>query len=197
MNGVLTEIFPSTLVREYQEFNLPSEKDVRKNFSQVLKQIKDCVCDHCYYVKHGCIGGTYFKTCGRHLTSRFLLPVTLSPQMRDFLINECKVGDSTSFNRVVVTKHICNYIKDHHLYDVSDKRIILPNTALNNLLFQHHPQTHHPLNYFNLQVYLKQHYISCHTRSCNFMPDSVNKVIPMYQSEDENYSESENERETD
>lgn len=94
--------------------------------------------------------------------SGFLRPVKISKELAQFT-----GWDATqTFLRRNVTKHICNYIKEHHLYDEKDKRNILCDEKLKSLL--NYDAATVPLgkdgkpavlNYFRLQKYLKPHFI--------------------------------------
>lgn len=94
--------------------------------------------------------------------SGFLRPVKISKELAQFT-----GWDATqTYLRRNVTKHICNYIKDHHLYDEKDKRNILCDDKLKALL--NYDAATVPmgkdgkpavLNYFRLQKYLKPHFI--------------------------------------
>lgn len=94
--------------------------------------------------------------------SGFLRPVKISKELAQFTGWDM----NQTFLRRNVTKHICNYIKEHHLYDEKDKRNILCDEKLRVLL--NYDAASVPLgkdgkpavlNYFRLQKYLKPHFI--------------------------------------
>lgn len=97
------------------------------------------------------------------VTSGFLKPIHISPEMATFLGWDHK----QTFSRVAVTKTICKYIKDNGLYNQKDKREIQCDAKLLKLLKYDpanvpiDPKTNKPqaLTYFRLQQYLKFHFI--------------------------------------
>ena len=94
--------------------------------------------------------------------SGFLKPIKISEELATFL----GWDHSQSYSRVSVTKNICKYIKDKHLYDENDKRKILCDDKL-KVLLKYDPNnvpldengTPLTLNYFRLQKFLKPHFI--------------------------------------
>jgi chromatin remodeling complex protein RSC6 len=94
--------------------------------------------------------------------SGFLKPIKISEELAKFLAWD----PAQSYSRVSVTKHICKYIKDNHLYDDADKRKILCDDKL-RVLLKYDPNNvplddkGEPayLNYFRLQKHLKSHFI--------------------------------------
>lgn len=107
---------------------------------------------------------TKFKrNCDRKTSSSsgFLKPVNISAELAKFTSWDAK----KAYSRTQVTKFICNYIKDKELYDKKDKRNIICDAALKNLLKYdpaNPPKDENgkavPLTYFRLQQYLKSHF---------------------------------------
>lgn len=107
---------------------------------------------------------TKFKKNGSRKTSTssgFLKPVTISPELAKFT----KWDASKEYSRTQVTKFICNYIKTNKLFEEKDKRNIVCDAALKNLLKydpSNPPKDENgkavPLTYFRLQQYLKSHF---------------------------------------
>ena len=87
--------------------------------------------------------------------SGFLKPVAISKEIAEF--TGWSVKDKHS--RVEVTKYICNYIKENDLQDPSDRRKIMPDEKLQNLL-GYNPDKDEPLRYYSIQTYLKKHFTS-------------------------------------
>ncbi len=85
------------------------------------------------------------------LQSGFIKPRALSPEICDFL----KIDRSSLKGRNEVTSLINNYIVENNLRDSNDRRIILPNEELKNLLKIDDTVS---LSYFNIQKYLKIHF---------------------------------------
>jgi chromatin remodeling complex protein RSC6 len=107
---------------------------------------------------------TKFKRNGDRKTSSssgFLKPVNISSELAKFTSWDA----NKAYSRTQVTKFICNYIKTKKLYDEKDKRNIICDAALKNLL-KYDPANPPkdetgkavPLTYFRLQQYLKSHF---------------------------------------
>ena len=86
------------------------------------------------------------------MTSGFLKPVPISLAMAKFTgwsPNELK-------SRVDVTKFLCNYIKDNNLQNPNDRRQIVADKKLSQLL--EYKEGSNPLTYFDMQSHLKKHF---------------------------------------
>lgn len=103
------------------------------------------------------------STGKKNVSSGFLKPIRISNEMAHFLGWDPK----ESYSRVSVTKNICQYIKTNNLNNQDDKREIVCDAKLRNLL-KYDPakapideKTGQPaaLTYFRLQQYLKNHFI--------------------------------------
>ncbi len=83
--------------------------------------------------------------------SGFAKPSPISNELSSFL------GKNTGIEmaRTEVTKYITQYIKDHGLQNPENKRHILPDTKLKNLL---NAKDNDEVTYFNLQKYMKHHF---------------------------------------
>lgn len=92
------------------------------------------------------------KKGGVRAPSGFAKPTPLSDELCLFL----KVASGTELARTDVTKRITEYIKEHNLQNLNDKRIILPDKTLKKLLFGNGKME--DVTYFNLQKYLKHHF---------------------------------------
>ena len=88
-----------------------------------------------------------------NMNSGFMKPVQISSDMSKFAGWESGVAKS----RVDVTKHICNYIKEHELQNPEDKRYIKPDAKLAKLL--NFDDTKDDLTYYKIQTYIKPHFI--------------------------------------
>lgn len=84
--------------------------------------------------------------------STFLKPVTVSKELCEFL----NLDSNEKYNRVTVTKKVCDYIKNNNLCDPNDKRVIVPDEKFKTVL--NYKEEHPPLTYFRLQTYLKTHF---------------------------------------
>ena len=83
--------------------------------------------------------------------SGFAKPALISPELCSFL----NKPEGTEMARTEVTKFLTKYISDNNLQDQSNKRKILPDTALKSLL---NVGTNDEVTYFNLQKYMKVHF---------------------------------------
>jgi chromatin remodeling complex protein RSC6 len=72
--------------------------------------------------------------------------------MRSFL----DLGENETTRRLDITKRICNYIKEHDLQDPKDRRNILVDPVLKDLL---NVQPNEQITYYSIQQKLKDHII--------------------------------------
>ena len=91
------------------------------------------------------------KSTTKRAPSGFAKPSAISEELCDFL--NCEHG--TQMARTEVTKFLTQYIKQHDLQDPSNRRRILCDTALSELLSVG-PEDE--VTYFNLQKYMKPHF---------------------------------------
>ena len=91
------------------------------------------------------------KTSGNTTVSGIAKPGYISPELCKFIGKD--VG--TEMARTEVIKHVNQYIKEHGLQDVKNKRIIRPDSKLQSLL---KTKKTDEVTYFNLQTYMKRHY---------------------------------------
>ena len=91
------------------------------------------------------------KRSGGSKPSGFAKPGYISSELCSFL------GKPTGslLARTDVTRYLTTYIKDHNLQNKNNKKEILCDTALKNLL---QPNKGEVVTYFNLQSYMKRHY---------------------------------------
>ena len=90
------------------------------------------------------------KKGGNREPSGFAKPTLISKELSTFLGKP----PATHMARTEVTKALTEYIKEHKLQDVADKRTILPDQKLGKLLKSNEEK----LTYFNLQRFLKPHF---------------------------------------
>lgn len=81
-----------------------------------------------------------------------------SPQyfITEEMANFLSLDSGEKYTKWKITKHICEYINKYHLYHDLNKRIILCDEKLRNLLSV---PINKRLSYFNLQRYLKPYFI--------------------------------------
>jgi chromatin remodeling complex protein RSC6 len=118
------------------------------------KRLKTLKHDTERLVARGVKGSKKTRTKRENSNGGFMKPVKLSPEMYKFT-----GWDSTKeYSRVDVTKYICNYVKTHNLQDSADKRRIICDTKLTNLL-KVDSKSGEQLTYFGIQKLLKPHFV--------------------------------------
>lgn len=85
-------------------------------------------------------------------TSGFMKPVNVSDELRNFI----KLEGDEPITRVIITKKLCQYIKDNNLQKKSDRREILPDDALVKL-FGIKPNEDEKLTYYSMQKRVQSH----------------------------------------
>ena len=86
--------------------------------------------------------------------SGFLKPVIISKEMVAFTgWNQDELR-----SRVDVTKFICNYIRDNNLQNPQDRRQIIVDKKLSELLEFNPNVEKEPLTYYRIQTYIKKHF---------------------------------------
>lgn len=85
-------------------------------------------------------------------TSGFMKPVNVSDELRNFI----KLEGDEPITRVLITKKLCQYIKDNNLQKKSDRREILPDDALVKL-FGIKPNEDEKLTYYSMQKRVQSH----------------------------------------
>lgn len=84
--------------------------------------------------------------------SGFAKPSPITPELSNFL--GIPLGEHIA--RTDVTSKVIAYVKEHNLQNPADKRSIIPDEKLKNLLQPGDLQ----VTYFNLQTHLKKHFLS-------------------------------------
>jgi chromatin remodeling complex protein RSC6 len=84
----------------------------------------------------------------------FLKPVRISPELAKFL--GCSADEMKS--RVQVTQNICKYISDNELQNPKNRREILVDSTLQNLL-RFNPEVDGNLTYYQIQTYIQPHFL--------------------------------------
>ena len=91
------------------------------------------------------------KSGVKRAPSGFAKPAVISDQLCEFLGKP----SGTEMARTEVTKHLTQYIKTHQLQDQANKRRIIPDEQLSQLL---NVGPSDEVTYFNLQKYMKTHF---------------------------------------
>jgi upstream activation factor subunit UAF30 len=89
---------------------------------------------------------------GNRKPSGFAAASPISEELCDFMGKE----RGTSIARTEVTKFICSYIDENSLRNAENKRVIIPDDKLKNLL---DPDADTVLTYFNIQRFMNKHFI--------------------------------------
>jgi chromatin remodeling complex protein RSC6 len=84
--------------------------------------------------------------------SGFMKPVNITPELADFI----NVNTSVPITRVLITKKICEYIKEKDLQNPKDRREILPDPALKRI-FKLTDGEKEPLTYYSMQKKIQSH----------------------------------------
>jgi chromatin remodeling complex protein RSC6 len=171
---VQTAPVEETPVVEVVKEELPKMEATRESitawFDRAISDVEDQVK---LLRKNKCQGGKFLKSLNKTLknlktkslrvmgkkpkkrtnvNSGFLKQVAISKEMAKFI--GCDPTELKS--RVDVTKHICNYVKEHGLQNPNDKREIIPDAKLKKLL---RVQKGDPaLTYYRVQSKLKPHF---------------------------------------
>lgn len=124
---------------------LKSQQKVLKKINSDLKKIAPKV----KKVRNGALDENAPKQ-----PSGFSKPVRISQQIADFANWDVEEPKS----RTDVTRILCSYIKENNLQDADDRRIIIPDAPLRELL--QYDESNGSLTFANMQKYLKGHYSS-------------------------------------
>ena len=89
-----------------------------------------------------------------NVNAGFSKPVKISEKMSEFL----GVDSSELVSRVFVTKFLCQYIKDNDLQNPVDKRQIIADPKLSELLNYTNGKEPEPLTYYRMQTYMRPHF---------------------------------------
>lgn len=92
------------------------------------------------------------KNKGENSNSGFMKPVLVSDDLAQFI----GVDNKEPITRVLITKKICQHIKDKDLQNPADRREILPDPALKKL-FSITDQDPEPLTYYGIQKRIQRH----------------------------------------
>jgi chromatin remodeling complex protein RSC6 len=95
------------------------------------------------------------KDASKLSNSGLMKPVAISAELAAFM----KVPAGTLQSRVAVTNAICAHIKTNNLQNPANKREILPDTALINLLAYTGDKAQTKLTYFYIQQLIQQHFV--------------------------------------
>ena len=90
-------------------------------------------------------------------------PVNISENLYKFLKSAgsaYEVEKNKMYPRVEITRRIHTYVKENNLRKESDKRVIIPDGKLAELLNYDSKTATEEMTYFRLPQYLKSHFIS-------------------------------------
>ena len=86
--------------------------------------------------------------------SGFMKPVSVSSELRDFLGN---LNADEEITRVLVTRKLCEYIKQNSLQQNEDKRFIIPDSKLKSLFAIAENDNDTKLSYYGMQQLIQRH----------------------------------------
>ena len=92
------------------------------------------------------------KKKGNHNPSGFAHPTKVTKELCDFM----NIEENSMIARTDVTRNLISYIKEHNLQDPLNKKRIVPDDKLKNLLGL---ESEDELTYFNIQKYMNKHFI--------------------------------------
>jgi len=93
------------------------------------------------------------KNKGNRQPSGFAKPTKISPALCKFMA----LPEGSEMARTEVTKYIIQYVKDNHLQNPNDAKLIKPNTELKSLL--NLKENDGDLTYFNIQRFMNKHFV--------------------------------------
>ena len=163
----------SLVVNEEQEkptklSKKPTKEDIQKQFDELFKLYTDelksrkqpnqdvSLINYLTKLKNNTFKVLKIKTrnvdSANKNTSGFMKPVNVSDELRNFI----KLESDEPITRVLITKKLCQYIKDNNLQKKSDRREILPDDALVKL-FGIKPNEDEKLTYYSMQKRVQSH----------------------------------------
>lgn len=131
---------------EQKDAKIPGLNQFLKNLEKGLKKAR-------YSTQK--IGKSKGSASGANVQSGFQKPVKISEEVSKF--TGWDVAEPRA--RVDVTNFVCDYIKKHNLQSPNDKRIILADAKLSNLL-GYNAESDGDLTYATIQKLLAKHYTS-------------------------------------
>lgn len=149
------------VLNENKEFTKTLMATVRELHKQVLRERKETAKIMAKLSKTN----RKKKHGGNSNPGGFNIPTAISTQLCDFLGME----HGTLIPRTQVTKLVNSYILDHNLKNADNKKFIVPDQKLSQLLNMG-ADNQEPLTYFNLQKYMKVHYLK---------KDETGNLIPL------------------
>ena len=116
---------------------------------QNLKHLEKCVKKQMKGLKKEVIKN---KNKGNRKPSGFATPSRVTKELCTFMNKE----EGTEIARTEVTKALVSYIKQHHLENTTNSKIITPDETLKGLLGLEDGQE---LTYFNIQKFMNKHFV--------------------------------------
>ena len=143
------QVTKESLHADFEAFFKTIETDFADNKS-LVKTVKQLKADSYKLLKIRNLGEDRKK--GENNNSGFMKPVRISDDLASFI----GVDNDQQITRVLITKKICQHIKEQDLQNPKDRREILPDLALRKLFAITDADTE-PLTYYGIQKRIQRH----------------------------------------
>jgi len=143
------QVTKESLHADFEAFFKTIETDFSDNKS-LVKTVKQLKADSYKLLKIRNLGEDRKK--GENNNSGFMKPVRISDDLASFI----GVDNDQQITRVLITKKICQHIKEQDLQNPKDRREILPDLALKKLFAITDADTE-PLTYYGIQKRIQRH----------------------------------------
>jgi chromatin remodeling complex protein RSC6 len=143
------QVTKESLHADFEAFFKTIETDFADNKS-LVKTVKQLKADSYKLLKIRNLGEDRKK--GENNNSGFMKPVRISDDLASFI----GVDNDQQITRVLITKKICQHIKEQDLQNPKDRREILPDLALKKLFAITDADTE-PLTYYGIQKRIQRH----------------------------------------
>lgn len=144
------QVTKETYFNDFESFFKLVETELSDKKS-LLKQVKQLKTDSYKLLKIRNLGEDK-KSKGENSNSGFMKPVLISEDLASFI----GVHNDQPITRVLITKKICQHIKEKDLQNPNDRREILPDQALKKLFNITDADTE-PLTYYSIQKRIQRH----------------------------------------
>lgn len=150
----LNEKVDSSIFEQFQSIlnNLNSLKSNIILINQQIKSLEKDVNKKIKLLNKEVTKSNTKKANKKKILSGFAKPSKVTKELCEFM----NKTEGTEIARTEVTRALVNYIKENHLENTNNKKIISPDDKLKYLLGVNNEE----LTYFNIQKYMNKHFIS-------------------------------------